>query len=168
MLAAVRLMLETRPDAPITFTSVSNQAEVSRRTLYTHWGSIDRLIADAVSVVFEREEVSLSHLPFQERLTMFLRRARNRLATPLTGAALSTLVPRAAFDEAAAEALRELGVRGRREMAEYVGPVSMLQYDAIVGPLFHSQIIDRVPLTDDQIDELVANTIGLLGTRADN
>ncbi len=49
VLGVVRRMLATPSDVPLTFTSLAAEAEVSRRTLYTHWGTIDRLIAEAVT-----------------------------------------------------------------------------------------------------------------------
>ena len=46
ILDVLRDML-SRPGEAITFSSIAVAAQVSRRTLYTHWGSVETAVADA-------------------------------------------------------------------------------------------------------------------------
>ena len=39
--------LLARPGEEITFTTLALRARVSRRTLYTHWGTVEAAVADA-------------------------------------------------------------------------------------------------------------------------
>jgi AcrR family transcriptional regulator len=154
VLGVVRIMLATPSDSPLTFTSVAAEAEVSRRTLYTHWGTIDRLIADAVSVVFDTDEAAIDELPVDDRLLFFLTLTRDRMAMPLTAAAFSMLMSRSLYDEGGVIALKEIGERGRELFERHVGPITQLQYELIVGPIFHAELMSKVGMTDDQIREL--------------
>jgi AcrR family transcriptional regulator len=154
VLGVVRRMLATPSDAPLTFTSLAAEAEVSRRTLYTHWGTVDRLIADAVSVVFDGDEDAIDELPEDERLLFFLTLTRDRMAMPLSCAAFAMLMSRALYDQGAVAALKEIGERGRTLFERHVGPISTLQYELILGPIFHAELMSKAGLTDDQLAEL--------------
>lgn len=155
-------MLAEPSEIQLTFTSLSLEAQVSRRTLYTHWGSIDRVIADAVSVVFVNDEMNFESLPESERLHYFLRMTRDRMSLPLTAMAFSTLISRAVYNSEAAEALTAIATAGRTAFAHRIGEVSPLQYEMVIGPIFHAAFIAREPLTDDQLTELAETSHRIL------
>lgn len=157
-------MLAEPSEIPLTFTSLSLEAQVSRRTLYTHWGSVDRIIADAISVVFADDDDSFLSLPEDERLHYFLRLTRDRMALPLTAMAFATLISRAVYSVEAADALLEISKRGKDAFIARVGPVTQLQYELVIGPIFHAAFISRVPLTDEQLTELALSSSRVLAT----
>jgi AcrR family transcriptional regulator len=163
VLAVARTMLSDSDSVAMTFTSLAAEAQVSRRTLYTHWGSIDKLIAEAVTFVFIEDDTVLDSLSPRERLTVLLRMARDRMSDPLTAVAFSMLIARAAHEPDAVEALKVIASRGRAEFADNVTEVSATQYELIVGPLFHAAHVARSPFTDDDVDELVEYAVGVLG-----
>lgn len=155
-------MLAEPSEIPLTFTSLSLEAQVSRRTLYTHWGSVDRIIADAISVVFADDEETFQALPEEERLPYFLRLTRDRMALPLTAMAFATLISRAVYNAEAAGAIVEMSTRGRDVFIARVGPITPLQYELIIGPIFHAAYVSRVPLTDDELDILARSSTRVL------
>jgi AcrR family transcriptional regulator len=157
-------MLAEPSEIPLTFTSLSLEAQVSRRTLYTHWGSVDRIIADAVSVVFADENESFQALAPDERLHYFLRMTRDRMSLPLTATAFATLISRAAYNAEAAEALVEMDQRGMDAFIARVGPITKMQYDIVIGPIYYAAYVSRVPLTDEQLSVLATSFTGVLTT----
>ena len=46
VLTVVHELLQ-QPGAEITFSTIALAAKVSRRTLYTHWGTVEAVVADA-------------------------------------------------------------------------------------------------------------------------
>lgn len=155
-------MLASPSEIPLTFTSLSLEAQVSRRTLYTHWGSVDRIIADAISVVFAEDEAGFLSLPEDERLHHFLQLTRDRMSLPLTAMAFATLISRAVYSAEAADALVEMGRRGKDTFVARVGPITQLQYELIIGPIFHAAYVSRVPLTDEQLASLALSSSRVL------
>lgn len=156
-------MLTDSDPVAMTFTSLAAEAQVSRRTLYTHWGSIDKLIAEAVTFVFLDDDTDLQSLSPRERLTALLRMARDRMGDPLTAIAFSMLIARAVREPEAVEALKVIATRGRAEFEQHVASVSVTQYELIIGPLFHAAYVAHEPLTDAGIDELAEYALGVLG-----
>jgi AcrR family transcriptional regulator len=163
VLAVARRLLSEPSDVPLTFTTLAAEAQVSRRTLYTHWGSIDRVIAEAATEEFAAEDTDFSGLDLTGRLCAFLRLVRNRLADPATSVAATGLVARAVHDPEAVEVLAAMVERGRGEFALHVAPITPEQYELIIGPLFHAEFFTRRRMTDDQLDAMVPYVVSLLG-----
>ena len=164
VLAVARTLLGEPSDVPLTFSSLAVAAQVSRRTLYTHWGSIDRVIADAATAEFTSEDTDFTGLDLSARVRAFLRLVRNRLADPATSVAAIGLVSRALHDPDATEQLKGMADRGRSEFAEYVGPISAEQYELIIGPLFHAEYFARRRMTDTQLDAMAPYAVALLSS----
>ena len=163
VLAVARRLLSEPSDVPLTFTTLAAEAQVSRRTLYTHWGTIDRVIAEAATEEFAPEDTDFSGLDLTGRLCAFLRLVRNRLADPATSVAATGLVARAVHDPEAVDVLAAMVERGRGEFATHVTPITPEQYELIIGPLFHAEFFARSRMTDDQLDAMVPYVVSLLG-----
>ena len=166
VLAVARRLLSEPSDVPLTFTTLAAEAQVSRRTLYTHWGSIDRVIAEAATDEFAPEDTDFSELDLSGRLRAFLRLVRNRLADPATSVAATGLVARAVHDPEAVAVLSGMVERGRGEFATHVASITPEQYELIIGPLFHAEFFSRARMTDDQLDAMVPYVAALLGDEA--
>jgi AcrR family transcriptional regulator len=164
VLAVARRLLSEPASTALTFTVLSVAAQVSRRTLYTHWGSIDGVISEAVSYEFVEAPAVLDGLEGAARIAGFLRLVRDRMAAPITAVAVSGLIAKAHHDPAAAEALREMSARGRQEFSTHVEPITADQYEVVIGPIFHAEYIARATMTDDQLIQLanyVVTTVGI-------
>jgi len=164
VLSTVRRLLAEPASTPLTFTILAAEAQVSRRTLYTHWGSIDRAISDAVTSSFAGEIGDFDGLSSFERLHRFLTLVRDGMLDPVFAATVTMQITKATRDPEAAASLREMNNAAVVEFAERVTPVTPEQYGAIVGPLFYAQLIARDPMTDATLlehAERVAVTLGL-------
>jgi AcrR family transcriptional regulator len=162
VLNTAREMLGERSGEPLTLTSLATRAQVSRRTLYTHWGTIERVISDAVTLHENSDGLSPDGLSPRERLEIFLGTIRERLHDPVTNVALATLIHQAAQDDAAAEPLAALGAWPIDAFTDAVAPVTRDQYLQIVGPLFLSEFVMREPASDALLAKLVQTGLDLL------
>jgi len=164
VLSTVRRLLAEPASAPLTFTVLAAEAQVSRRTLYTHWGSIDRAISDAVTNSFGGDAEDFDGLTCFERLQRFLTSARDGMRDPVFAATVTTQIAKATRDPEAAASLREMNQAAIAKFTDQVVPVSAEQYAAIVGPVFYDQLIAREPMSDAELmahAERVAVTLGL-------
>ncbi|MBK4347722.1 TetR/AcrR family transcriptional regulator [Lacisediminihabitans changchengi] len=165
VLATVRKLLAEPASTPLTFTILAAEAQVSRRTLYTHWGSIDRVISDAVSSTFAGDASDFDGLTTFERLNHFLVQVRDTMCDPVFAATVTMQMAKATRDPEAADSLREMNDAAIAEFRERVAPVTTQQYGAIVGPVFFAQLIARVPMTDVDVRnhaEIIAQHLGLM------
>jgi AcrR family transcriptional regulator len=162
VLNTAREMLGERSGEPLTLTSLATRAQVSRRTLYTHWGTIERVISDAVTLYETSDGLSPEGLSPRERLEIFLATLRERLHDPVTNAALATLIHEAAQDDSASEPLAALGAWPIQRFEASVAPVTEDQYLQIVGPLFLAEFVMREPASDALLAALVERGVELL------
>ena len=148
-------MLSERTGEPLTFSRLAEEAQVSRRTLYTHWGTIERVIGEAVAL--HTNEISFDPTGLQPReiLRELLRGIRERLTDPVTHIALTSLVAQASADDKAAEVLAAMSMERLGEYNELLGEVTHNQYSQIVGPLFFNSIVLGEGITDDFIETQV-------------
>jgi AcrR family transcriptional regulator len=135
VLETARQMLATHGTEPLTFTTLAARARVSRRTLYTHWGSIEKVISDAVTLRASEKPVDLSALEPRDRLRRFLESVRTGLGDPVTRVALASLMNRSTRDV----------------------------YLQLVGPIFFAEFFDAEPASDALIDSLIDRGSQLLG-----
>ncbi|MET0991079.1 MAG: TetR/AcrR family transcriptional regulator [Lacisediminihabitans sp.] len=163
VLSTVRRLLAEPASAPLTFTILAAEAQVSRRTLYTHWGSIDRAISDAVTGSFAGEVGEFDGLSTFESLHRYLIRVRDGMMDPVFAATATMQIAKATRDPEAAASLRETNQAAIDEFAERVAPVTAEQYGAIVGPVFFAQLIARSPMTDDALREHAESVALALG-----
>lgn len=155
-------MLSEPGRGPLTLTTLAAEGNVSRRTLYTHWGSIEKVISDAVTIEHSNESPSLEGLPARERLSLYLKGVRDAIGDPVTTAALATLMNEALHDDVSAQALGDMGKTRIGQFHEMVGPITLGQFAQLVGPIFISQFMIRTPVSDDLIAELVERGMDLL------
>lgn len=164
VLGVVRDLLTDGPGRKLNFSIVSEAARVSRRTLYTHWGDIEHLIGDAVTVAVAPSEpgVDLATLSGVERLSAFLTAARESISDPIARVALGSLVSLSGQDQSAAETLATMGATQIEQFAERVAPIDEDGYIELVGPIFFAELLLGRRLSDETLQHLVSRGIELL------
>jgi len=168
VLSIARQMLVERSGDPLTFSRLAERAQVSRRTLYTHWGTIERVIAEAVAEPDASQDINPVGLTKREIVREILNLTRDRLVDPVTHVALTSLVSQAAIDDNAAEALALMGTARLEEHQNLLGlSITRQQYSKIVGPLYYSQLILGEQLSDEFIDDQVELALDVLNLSDD-
>ena len=162
VLETARKMLSERRGEALTFSSLSKEAQVSRRTLYVHWGTIEQVISDAVTMPRTDDEAPSTSASPRETLRTLLISMRDSLTEPVTSVAISTLVNHAAQNEKAAAALQAMGDARTSQFTALLGPIEPEQYSLLVGPIFFSEFLAREPASDALIDILVERGIEML------
>lgn len=163
MLAVVRDALQETPSEPLNFSTLATKAQVSRRTLYTHWGTIERVISDAVNFSRTTPNTATLSLPPKERLSEHLFQIRESFSQPLTRVAVPLLISQAATDSKAAETLEAMMRERIEQFTAAVAPVTDDEFHQIVGPLFSAQFLAHTPATDTLVESLVESGSELLG-----
>src|SRR6187431_34732 len=97
VLTIARAMLAERSGEPLTFSRLAEAAQVSRRTLYTHWGSVERVIGDAAEFELAGAKRDLQGMSKREMLTHLMESVRDRLADPASHVAVTSLVAQASM-----------------------------------------------------------------------
>jgi AcrR family transcriptional regulator len=161
VLETARQMLATHGTEPLTFTTLAARARVSRRTLYTHWGSIEKVISDAVTLRASEKPVDLSALEPRDRLRRFLESVRTGLGDPVTRVALASLMNRSTRD--AALSLADMAATRMDQLRASLGDVDRDVYLQLVGPIFFAEFFDAEPASDALIDSLIDRGSQLLG-----
>ncbi|WP_181243128.1 TetR/AcrR family transcriptional regulator [Glaciihabitans tibetensis] len=162
VLTTARRLLVERSGEPLNFTILAKEAQVSRRTLYTHWGTIERVISASVTTLDAVVLPDQSDLTPRERLSGFLYTVRDSLADPVTAVALASLVGQAPQDHNAADSLGETVDARIAQFRERVAPISTEQFEAVVGPIYFAEFVMRASASDELLDTLVARGVDLL------
>ena len=155
-------MLAARSSEPFTFTTLAQHARVSRRTLYTHWGSIDKVISDAVTMHAVNDLADLTALPPRERLWHFLASVRLGVGDPVTRVALAALMNQSSYDTAAARSLVDMAATRIQQFRQSVGRIDEETYLQLVGPIFFAEFLNAEPASDALIDALADRGMELL------
>ena len=163
VLETARQMLAARSSEPFTFTTLAAHAQVSRRTLYTHWGSIEKVISDAVTLRAAEELADLGDLVPRERLRLFLESVRAGIGDPVTRVALASLMNQSSHDEGAARSLTEMATTRMEHFRATVGEIDENAYLQLVGPIFFAEFLNGRPASDELIDTLVERGTDLVG-----
>ena len=163
VLTVTRRMLSERTGEPLTFSRLAEEAQVSRRTLYTHWGTIERVIGEAVALHSAEVSIDPDGLQPREILRLLLEATRDRLTDNVTHLALTSLVAQASTDDKAAEVLAAMSTERLDEYNELLGDISQQQYSQIVGPLFFNSIVLGKEIADDLIETQVECGLTILG-----
>jgi AcrR family transcriptional regulator len=162
VLDVVRRILSTPTSEPLTFTLLAREAQVSRRTLYVHWGTIDRVLSEAASDSLD-ESVEAWPVATYDRLVKFLTQLRDSSGEPVAKAALSSLMSLATHDPAAAKTLTDLTVSRIALFTFLIAPITAEQYAELVGPIYFIQFATRKPVSDALLDSLIARGAAMLG-----
>jgi AcrR family transcriptional regulator len=162
VLDVVRSILASPNAEPLTFTLLAREAQVSRRTLYVHWGTIDRILSEAARQALDIEEQIWPVAP-RDRLALFLTQVRDGSDDPVTRAAIGSLMSLAAHDASAAISLTELTSHRIELFSSLIAPITAQQYAEIVGPMYFIQFATRKPVSDAFLNTLIERGAVLLG-----
>jgi AcrR family transcriptional regulator len=162
VLTTARRLLVERSGEPLNFTILAKEAQVSRRTLYTHWGTIERVISASVTALDAVELPDQAGLTAPEILAAFLVAVRDSIADPVTAAALASLVGQAPQDDNAAGSLAETTAARLEQFRERVAPITPEQFTALVGPIYFAQFVMRESASDELVEQLVVRGTELL------
>jgi AcrR family transcriptional regulator len=162
VLTTARRLLVERSGEPLNFTILAKEAQVSRRTLYTHWGTIERVISASVTTLDAVELPDQSGLSGREKLAAFLTAVRDSLADPVTAAALASLVGQSPQDDNAAASLAETITARLEQFRERVAPITAEQFGVLVGPIYFAQFVTRESASDELLETLAAQGAELL------
>jgi AcrR family transcriptional regulator len=163
VLAVVRQLIGEKSGRRLNFSVVAESARVSRRTLYTYWGTIDRLLSDAVTMAHAEPEFDPSGLSEVDKLRLFLRGVTEGIADPVTHTALTTLVGQAVHDTNAVEALDSMVVARLAQFADLICPISEEKYALLVGPLFFAEFMYGRVASEELIEDVISHGVELLG-----
>jgi AcrR family transcriptional regulator len=159
-------MLAEPGGAPLTLSALAAEAQVSRRTLYVHWGTIQQVISDAVTFEQSFESVDTAGMSPRDLLRSLLVGIRTSIHDPASSVALATMLAQASQDPGAAEVLRTTGAAGPARFTEMLAPTTDEQYALIVGPILYTEFVSRTPASDDLVDQLVERGLEVLGLTA--
>ncbi|TIH36647.1 hypothetical protein D4765_09790 [Subtercola vilae] len=159
VLHTVQALLRQPHPRPLTFTALAIEAEVSRRTLYLHWSSIEQVIADALQFNRVDYHPADADLPVALRLREYLGNLRDGVHEPVARQLGAALVAAAVTDPSAAAGLNDLTAFRLAEFRTHVGAITDFEYATLTGVIFASEYILQRPVTDEQLDELAARTL---------
>jgi AcrR family transcriptional regulator len=149
---AREILLADGADA-VTYSEVGRVARVSRNTLYRHWPTREKLLADLTLSYYADQQ---GEAPAAASVAGFLESVRENLDEPGSAKALSLLISRADHDPAIAQALRHVAQLRQEALSKVTGPLTDAEFALIIGPLLFQAVIARRPVTDEFLDELAA------------
>lgn len=162
VLTAAQRMLADQTGVPLTFSTLALEAQVSRRTLYSHWGSIENLLADAL--VFHLDEPDdVSQLPLADRLRDHLLGARAGLSMPIVSTALLTLMTKARVTPDSEALFGDFDSKWLDEFRDHVGPITPEQYAMLIGPIIFMEFTRHTPASDEMIERIIELGVAMLG-----
>jgi AcrR family transcriptional regulator len=156
VLACAREILLARGADAVTYSAVGRVARVSRNTLYRHWPTREKLLADLTLSYYADQEGDGSAATGSGSVADFLKSVRENLDEPGSVKTLSLLISRADHDPAIAQALRHVAQRRQETLSKVTGPLTDAEFALIIGPLLFHAVIARRPVTDEFLDELAA------------
>ena len=151
VLACAREILLADGADAVTYSEVGRVARVSRNTLYRHWPTREKLLADLTLSYYTDQQ---REAPAAASVAGFLESVRENLDEPGSVKTLSLLISRADNDPAIAEALRHVAQFRQETLSKVTGPLTDAEFALIIGPLLFQAIIARRPVTDAFLDEL--------------
>ncbi|PRY69013.1 TetR family transcriptional regulator [Glaciihabitans tibetensis] len=163
VLRTAREMLAEPQGAPLTLSALAAVAQVSRRTLYVHWGTIQQVISEAVTFSREDETELVEGLAPRDILRHLLVTVRSSAQDPASNVALATMVAHAAQDPAAAAVVRNTVTESVGRFNALLGPTTLEQYSLLVGPILFAEFVGRESASDELIETLVEQGVVLLG-----
>lgn len=136
------LLIEQR--GRLSFSQVAERAHVARQTLYTHWGSIEALIAD--TIVLSRTHTTSDYvgLDAHARAELFF---TEFMETMQPGIILATaaIVSALHYDKNAGRAYVRLESALFGVFTECVGPISHDQFIELASPIVFTTISGGIP-----------------------
>jgi AcrR family transcriptional regulator len=156
VLACAREIMLARGADAVTFSEVGRVARVSRNTLYRHWPTREKLLADLTLSYYADQEGGESAETGVGSVADFLRLVRENLNEPGSVETLSLLISRADHDPATAQALRDVAQLRQETLSKVTGPLTDAEFALIIGPLLFQAVIARRPVTDEFLEEVAA------------
>ncbi|WP_157411948.1 MULTISPECIES: TetR/AcrR family transcriptional regulator [unclassified Agreia] len=163
VLETTRRMLSERNGETITLSSLAKEAEVSRRTLYVHWGTIEQVISEAVSLAPGSDGFDPEGLSNRERVVHFLTSVRDGIHEPITKVALTSLIHHATQEDKAVASMDDMSDKRLEQLRELIGPVTEEQFAQLVGPVYFSELVLHKPASDTLIESLADVAVELVG-----
>jgi AcrR family transcriptional regulator len=151
VLRTAREMLAEPQGAPLTLSALAAVAQVSRRTLYVHWGTIQQVISEAVTFSRDSETEALEGLPPRDVLRHLLNALRASAQDPASNVALATMLGQASQDPAAAAIVRS------------TAEDSLARFSALLGPITIAEFVGRSSASEELVETLVDLGVELLG-----
>lgn len=155
IIAVAREALAER-SGPLTFSTIAQRAQVSRQTLYIHWGTIEALIADTVPA----DAFAVGNddtLDSEAKLTRFLTQTAATM-TGQTGGAIAHLMTAATYSDTARAALERIESDIISIAGSVVGPLSSDEYARLVNPVVASALMHDT-VSQSLIESLVRSQI---------
>ena len=158
VLAVARELLPVTGAVGLTYTLLADRAGVTRQTLYRHWPTRERLLAE---LVLTGPEVGYPAENENVRTTLidFLTSLRAGMAVPATAAALITLSAQADRDAVSDHALAAIADDRHQTLNALLRPtghtVDEVDFALLCGPILYRRFIARTPVDDGFITTTV-------------
>ncbi|WP_213816676.1 TetR/AcrR family transcriptional regulator [Glaciihabitans sp. dw_435] len=162
VLETARRMYSSREAHKLNFGTLAEAAEVSRKTLQSHWGTIENLLVDALAYYQEVVPEVTDESP-RERLRRFLLMIRDGNANPIVAAASIAMVAERKQSQAADGSEPALNAQWLAAFNETVAPATERQYAQLVGAVVFQEFFGPETPSDEFIDELVESGAVILG-----
>jgi AcrR family transcriptional regulator len=118
---------------PLNFTTLAARARVSRRTLYTHWGSVEALIVDTLGrYAFDVFDVS-DDLTFEQRVRLVVDRFSEYLVDRSAATSIAMIMSAAKHDPESQQYLQTTRAWLWGALCDYLGPMDLHTYSLIFG-----------------------------------
>lgn len=158
-------MIAEEDSEPLTISSLAREAQISRRTLYVHWQTIEEIASEALAdsalpAVEPRATQSL-----EDRLQLFLRETRDHLMRRLPKIAATSSAYFATTDENALDRLKDMQQQRLNLFRATVAPVTADRFAQIVGPIYFTELHTGQSASRQLIETQLALGIALI--RAD-
>ncbi|MGV8911483.1 MAG: TetR/AcrR family transcriptional regulator [Rhodoglobus sp.] len=138
VLRVTRDLLEERK-GPLTLSALADRAKVTRQTLYTHWGTIDNVVADTIVLARPRNRSHYEALDSRSRAELFLNELVDTLDPAMSGA-IASIIGALQYDEAAGSSFGKVDDDLFTEFIAVVGPITHDQFVELTGPIVISII----------------------------
>lgn len=163
VLATARRMVAGSTGMAITWSSLSLEAKVARRTLYANWTSLEELLTELLPVP-TLVTASDATRPSRERLRNYLVGMRTLASdrvdfTVTVTAARAEKIKARPHPDASIYAIIESRIS---DFQATVAPLSREQYFVLVGPIVYQELFSLEPTSDATLDTLVEIGIGMI------
>ena len=164
VLDTARRMLAEHIGLPMTFSTLSAEAQVSRRTLYTHWGDIESVIRDGGLQGKSEAPDDFADLPPRQKLEIFLARVQRELDDPVVYLAFTSLLTLATTeDPAAVDEIKTKRLERITEFRELIGAITDDEYLQILGPIVFHRMVQGSARQVELLGAVVDRACAILG-----
>jgi AcrR family transcriptional regulator len=132
-----------RGEEAVTFSVLAKEAQVSRKTLYAHWGTVESVMLDLIDKnAFGGFDLS-DERSFDERVVYAVDELSDFLTQGAAAPAMAIIMAAAPHDLQCREYLEFTRTRMWQLLCKYLAPMSIENYAMIVGPLFYMALSIR-------------------------